>query len=152
MLLDIKRKEDVWFFEGAAFFSRAHTVALLTEILPSGEEGGNARRLGAVRGGPNLGLSPKDLLINNLEHPGGSGILHSIKGSSEILGDTSPSSPPVVTRTSNRAQQQGKEKGGRRKSKHRNIKTSIHLANTVQASYYSLFINYYFTPGNLLHL
>lgn len=76
----------------------------------------------------------------------------------------------MVIRTSTQGQQQEEEtdkreeEGGRgrgggegekekKKTKnHRNIKTSIHLANTVQASYYSPFINYYFTPGNLLQL
>lgn len=69
----------------------------------------------------------------------------------------------MVIRTSTQGQQQeeetdkreeggGGEKKEKEKKKHRNIKTSIHLANTVQASYYSPFINYYFTPGNLLQL
>lgn len=70
----------------------------------------------------------------------------------------------MVIRTSTQGQQQeeetdkreegggGEKKEKEKKKKHRNIKTSIHLANTVQASYYSPFINYYFTPGNLLQL
>lgn len=84
------------------------------------------------------------------------------KGSRLILGEVSTSQPPAHIRTSTQTQQgekkkkndeieenklMNKSKGGGHKQK------DLHpLANTVQASYYSLFINYYFTPGNLLQL
>lgn len=175
MLLDLKRKKDVWFFEGAAFCQSPHSGTTGIEtcsplklgqvtLLYMGRQGTGGGR-GAVGGRGGYGEGKKTLGLS-------SGLTDLLRGafsglwkSSQHKGIINDFTRHVTMLTTSGYQDldsgpnnRGKEtqeiegRGGRKLKAQEHKRPPSTWLNTVQASYYSLFINYYFTPCNLLQL
>lgn len=175
MLLDLKRKKDVWFFEGAAFCQSPHSGTTGIEtcspvklgqvtLLYMGRLGvggrgsgfGGRREEGGLRSGKNswakLGtdwLTAFSGLWKSSQHKG---IINDFTRHVTML--TTSGYQDLRSGPNNRGgeTQEIEGRGGRKLKAQEHKRPPSTWLNTVQASYYSLFINYYFTPCNLLQL